>query len=377
VTTATATAWEHTTPAEGGLADAAREVASDPEAIVVLIPAHNEEDQIAAAIASLRAQERVPDLIVVCADNCTDATAERAAAAGAVVFETVANEHKKAGALNQALDIVLPELADTAAVLVMDADSFLVPTFVAAARRNLVEGVGGVGGVFTGRPGGAFVGMLQRNEYARYARDVARLKGKVLVLTGTATLFSVGTLRHVARARAEGTLPGEHAQVYDTRVLTEDNELTLALLHLGYRVLSPKECRLTTEVMESWGDLYRQRLRWKRGAIENLRDYGLTRLTFPYWARQLMTFLGIMVTAAYLFTIGWSLLVDHALHLHPLWAAVTGIFVLERVVTVRARGPLQMALAATLVVEMSFDLFLQAVHARAVWDALRRSERGW
>ena len=194
--------------------------------------------------------------------------------------------------LNQALEHLLPQLCDEDAVLVMNADSVLAPTFTREAARRLGEGVGGVGGVFTGRPGGGFVGMLQRNEYARYARDTARLKGKVLVLTGTATLFSARTLRRVVRARAEGLLPGGSAQVYNTSVLTEDNQLTLALLHLGYKVVSSKGCRLTTEVMESWRDLYRQELRWKRGAIENLRDYGLTRVTARYWGRQFFTLLG-------------------------------------------------------------------------------------
>lgn len=56
---------------------------------------------------------------------------------------------------------------------------------------------------------------------------------------------------------------------------------------------------------------------------------------------------------------------------------MTGIFVVERVVTVRARGPVQMALAATLLVEMGFDIFLQAVHLRAIWDALMNNERKW
>ena len=345
--------------------------------VIALIPAHNEERQIGDAVRSLQQQESPPDLIVVCADNCTDSTVDEAEAAGAQVFTTIGNVHKKAGALNQALDVLLPELRDEDAVLVMDADSILAPGFLVEARRHLRDGVGGVGGVFTGRGGGGYVGMLQRNEYARYARDVARLKGKVLVLTGTATLFSVRTLRHVVWARAEGLLPGNSAQVYDTNVLTEDNELTLALRHLGYEVISPKGCRLTTEVMESWRDLYRQRLRWKRGALENLRDYGLTRVTAPYWGRQLVTLLGIVVTLAYLFSLGLSLAIDGTIHLQPIWLAVTGIFVLERVVTVWARGPLQMALAATLLVEMSFDLFLQAVHAKAIWDTLLNNERRW
>jgi cellulose synthase/poly-beta-1,6-N-acetylglucosamine synthase-like glycosyltransferase len=350
---------------------------ADGRLIVALIPAHNEEEQIGEAIRSLHEQGSPPDVIVVCADNCTDGTAGAAMSAGADVFETVDNEDKKAGALNQALDVLLAELRDEDAVLVMDADSVLAATFLAEAMRRLREGVGGVGGVFTGRRGGGFVGMLQRNEYARYARDVARLKGKVLVLTGTATLFSVQTLRHVVAARAARLLPGGSARVYDTNVLTEDNELTLALRHLGYKVVSPKGCRLTTEVMESWRDLYRQRLRWKRGAFENLRHYGLTRVTLSYWGRQLLTFVGILVTAAYLLSLGWSLAVEGAIHLHPLWLALSGLFILERVVTVRARGPLQMALAATLVVEMTFDLFLQAVHAKAIWDAAVNSERRW
>jgi cellulose synthase/poly-beta-1,6-N-acetylglucosamine synthase-like glycosyltransferase len=358
-------------------ARAVRAISSPKPVTIALIPAHNEEEQIEAAIDSLRAQTEPPDLIVVCADNCSDGTAAVAEAAGALVFETVANRHKKAGALNQALDALRPELDGSDSVLVMDADSVLVPTFVAAARARLGARIGDVGGVFTGRSGGGFVGMLQRNEYARYARDVARLKGKVLVLTGTATLFSAGTLLAVAAARAEGVIPGGTNQVYDTKVLTEDNELTLALMHLGYGVISPRECRLTTEVMETWGDLYRQRLRWKRGALENLRDYGLTRTTFPYWFRQLFTLLGIAATAAYLGSLCLALAMDGSVHVHPLWLAVTAIFVVERIVTVRSRGPVQMLLAAVLVVEMTFDVFLQVVHARAIWDTLTHKERSW
>ena len=344
--------------------------------VVALIPAHDEEDSIAESLRHLHAQKSPPDLVIVCADNCTDRTGTRARAQGAHVFETEGNVHKKAGALNQALDRVLPELSDDDAILVMDADSFLDPTFVSEAQLHLRDGVGGVGGVFTGRTGGGYVGMLQRNEYARYARDVNRRKGKVLVLTGTATLFSVRTLRHVVTARAEGLLPGG-AQVYDTKVLTEDNELTLALRHLGYKVTSPMGARLTTEVMDSWGDLYRQRLRWKRGAIENLRDYGLTRVTLTYWLRQVFTFLGVLVTVAYLLSFAWSLSVEHTLQLKPVWLAVTAVFVIERIVTVRSRGPMQMALAAVLVVEMAFDVFLQGIHAKALWDALTNAERRW
>ncbi|HEY7049620.1 MAG TPA: glycosyltransferase family 2 protein [Jatrophihabitantaceae bacterium] len=355
--------------------------------VVAVIPAHNEEASIALALDSLVAQERRPDLVVVVGDNCTDGTAAVVNARGdAVMTASVANPHKKAGALNQALDRILPALEDDDAVLVMDADSALDPLFVAVAAHRLGTRtgrgrhgavIGGVGGTFRGGRGGGFVGLLQRNEYARYARDVRRLCGRVLVLTGTAALFRVGVLRAVIAARATGELPGGSAQVYDTHVLTEDNELTLALLHLGYAIISPRECLLETEVMTSWRALWAQRLRWKRGALENLVDYGWTPVTARYWGRQLVTHIGVLVTIVYLATVAWALLATGTVHLHPIWMAVTGVFVAERIVSVRERGPLQMLLASVLVVEMAFDVFLQGVQLRAFWDTVTRRERRW
>ena len=356
-------------------------------ALGALLPAHDEEATLPAALASLAAQTRRPDRVVVVADNCTDRTEDVARAAGAEVFRTVGNTHKKAGALNQVLAGLLPGLGDEDLVLVMDADSLLDPGFLAAARARLVRtgprhhrrrlGLGGVGGTFRGGPGGGLVGTFQRNEYARYARDVRRLQGKALVLTGTASVFPARVLREVQRARVAGVLPDRSGAgaIYDTHVLTEDNELSLALMHLGYRIVAPAECTLETEVMASWSDLARQRVRWKRGAIENLVDYGLTRVTGPYWGRQVLAALGLLATFLYLASLVWGL--ASGLTLHAFWLAASGVFVLERVVTVRRRGWRQMLLAAPLVVEMVYDLFLQLVQAQAFAQALLRHERRW
>jgi len=343
----------------------------------VVVPAHNESATIASTVESVLSQDRVPDEVVVVCDNCTDDTAEIARRYPVRVVETVGNTAKKAGALNQALPQVMAGLRDDDAVLVMDADSVLAQGFLAEAERRLLDAkVSAVGGTFTGQEGGGFVGMCQRNEYARYARDVTRRSGRVLVLTGTATVFAVGALRDVVRSRARGRLPGA-PEVYDTRVLTEDNELTLALLHLGHRIVSPRGCRLTTEVMPTWRTLAQQRLRWKRGALENLTDYGFTGITREYWLRQVLSFLGVLVTVAYLGALLWAVLVQRHLTFYPVWLAVTAIFVAERVVTVRSRGPAQMLVGAVLVVEMVYDVFLQAVQARAFIDAAVRRERKW
>lgn len=379
-------------PSAGGiapvdLASALLTLPAMPRCLVALLPAHNEEASVGIALNSLASQTRPPDLIVVVADNCTDATVDIVRASGqAIVFVTVDNTDKKAGALNQALQQILPALSGTDAVFVMDADSHIDRSFLQAAEAHLgarpgrgrhSSMIGGVGGTFRGGPGGGFVGMLQRNEYARYARDVRRLRGKVLVLTGTASLFRVDVLRQVIAARTSGALPGGAAQVYDTNVLTEDNELTLALLHLGYRILSPRECLLETEVMTTWRDLWNQRLRWKRGALENLVDYGITPITWRYWGRQLLTHIGVLVTAVYLATVAYSFLASGTLHLHPIWLAVTVVFIAERVLSVRDRGPLQMVVASLLVVEMAFDFFLQATQAAAFWATVRQSEKSW
>lgn len=344
--------------------------------VVVLVPAHNEQNCIAGTLRSLKQQTRRPDRVIVVADNCTDDTATIALECGAEVFTTVANSRKKAGALNQVLESLLPTLAGDDAVLVMDADSELDARWVESAQSRLDDGYSACGGVFTGRDGGGFVAMFQRNEYARYRRDVGRRNGKTLVLTGTATLFKVSVLKDVIEARGSGKLPGQ-PHVYDVKVLTEDNELTLALLHLGHKIIAPAECHLTTEVMETWGDLHRQRLRWKRGALENLFDYGLTRHTAQYWGRQVMSALGLFVTFAFLSTLVGSVLLTGTVHLHPLWLAVTVIFAVEQAVTVRDRGWKMVLLGALLIVEMPYDFFLQAAQARALWAALRKSEGRW
>lgn len=363
--------------------------------IVALLPAHDEEAGIGAALDSLRDQTRPPDVVVVVADNCSDATAAVARACGARVLETRGNRHRKAGALNQALELLLGGCEDAAAravadgpfaglegdslaVLVMDADCALDPRFVEVAVDALRDpGLGGVGGTFRGGPGGSLVGTFQRNEYARYERDVHRLRGRALVLTGTASLFPLAVLQEVRAARAAGRLPdhGGEGCVYDVHVLTEDNELSLALQHLGHRILAPAGCTLVTEVMPTWRALARQRLRWKRGALENLVDYGWTPVTRRYWARQLLSLLGVFATTTYLATVVYGLVVG--VHLHPFWIAVTGIFALERVVTVRSRGPAQMLLASTVLVEMTFDVFLQAVQARAFVQALASTDEEW
>jgi cellulose synthase/poly-beta-1,6-N-acetylglucosamine synthase-like glycosyltransferase len=344
--------------------------------LVVLLPAHNEERDIGTALEALTSQTRMLDEVIVIADNCTDDTARIAVEHGATVMKTSGNAHRKAAALNYALELILPRLTDTDAVLVQDADSYLDPRFVEVTMKNLDEGQYVPGGNFRAREGGGPCGCFQRNEYARYARDNARKRGRVLCITGVGTMFTVRALRAVATAIGDGTLPDARGgYCYSYATLTEDNWMTLALKHLGFRFISPEDATMSTEPMLTWRDLGRQRLRWKRGAFEDLLSYGLTRHTLKGWGLFVVSVIGVFVTLIYIAT----LVASPWLGFHPkLWfVSLMILFGIERAATVRSRGTQTQLLAATLFPEWFYDLFLQGVQIRALAAAVWRTKKHW
>lgn len=349
-----------------------------PVTITVLIPAHNEEACIGETIRSLQGQSRSPERILVVADNCTDRTADLAREAGVEVFATHGNTKKKAGALNQALEQVLPAQGDNDLVLVMDADTTLDDGFLEVAVRRMSDdrALMAVGGLFYGEEGKGLLGQFQRNEYTRYAREMRRRRGRVFVLTGTASLFRASGLRTVADSRG-GLLPGVHGDVYDTLALTEDNELTLALKTLGGLMVSPGECTVVTEVMPTWQALWAQRLRWQRGALENLGEYGVLPQTFRYWAQQLGIGYGVIALSSYLVLI---LLMTFSLDSwiwFPFWLGLGLIFSVERIVSVWRGGRRARILSAALFPELVYAMFLNVVYVKGVLDISMGHQARW
>jgi poly-beta-1,6-N-acetyl-D-glucosamine synthase len=353
-----------------------------PGVVIVLIPAHNEEALIGEALESLAAQTRIADEVIVIADNCTDQTFPIARAHEAVAAASFGNGDKKAGALNQTLARVLPQFSDNDAVLIMDADTSLSQNFISAATRALrkPEGdgarVGAVGGIFLGYPLNGFLAHLQNNEYVRYAREIGRRKGRADVLTGTASLFSVRALRDVLRARESGDVPPSTG-VCDVKALTEDNELTLALKHLGYRCVSPRECTVGTELMPSAGRLFHQRLRWQRGALENLLVYGLTRTTLPYILRQMMIYMAVAFVPFFVTTFAYQWATTRTIPWSWFWLAVTSFVAFERVWSVKRGGWRAVLLAAAIVPEVLYDLVLHAVYIKSLTDVATHARETW
>lgn len=121
-----------------------RSVLRDPSSrLIVLVPAHDEERLVARTVSSLRAQDYPAELVrvVVIADNCTDATAELAAAAGARVLVRTDPDHRGKGqALRWALDSLVGEGEQFDAAVVVDADSIVHPGFLTALASELQAG---------------------------------------------------------------------------------------------------------------------------------------------------------------------------------------------------------------------------------------------
>lgn len=216
---------------------------------------------------------------------------------------------------------------------------------------------------------------LQRNEYLRYAHELQRRKGRAEVISGTAGLFAVAVLREVAEQRGT-TLPAT-GYVYNNTAWTEDNELTTAVKHLGYRCSSPKECRVYTELMPTARALYYQRLRWQRGALDTLRAYGITATTAPYFLRQTLIHIGIFFVPFFIAVVTISTVTTGHFPWSWTWFMLSSIVMVERIWTVRTGGARSIALAALVVPEIIYDFFLHIVFMRALVDSLTGSGGHW
>lgn len=216
----------------------------DRARLVVLVPAHDQEDALPGTLRALRRQTVRPSAVTVVADRCTDGTAAVARSFGARVLPTRDDADRRAGALHQALAALA--VAPPEYVLVLDADTRIAQTFVETALAHLDSdpALGAVSGVVHGDAPHGPVRRCEADEDARYASAIATT-GRVGAVTGTAAMFRYRALADVADHRGGG-LPGSSGDVDDRR--TERAALTLALRARGWRLVAPSGCRCSTEL---------------------------------------------------------------------------------------------------------------------------------
>ena len=107
--------------------------------------------------------------------------------------------------------------------------------------------------------------------------------------------------------------------------------------------------------MPTLAKLWHQRLRWQRGALENLRDYGWTRVTARYFAQQFLMGFGALSFLVYLTYMVTRTKLYGRPGFSPFWTAIGLVFVVEKTVSGRRTGPRAVLLAALMVPEMLYE----------------------
>lgn len=247
--------------------------------ITVIIPAHNEGKWLPATIESVLAQTRPADRILVYPNGCTDDTWDVAARYPVEVMGSHHSQGRKAGALNRALDYLLPTMNDHDLVMCMDGDTEVHPDLLRNAEAHMAADptLGAVSSNHLITPTNRLIQLLQMMEYERDRRFIGRRKGNYGCMTGMAAVYRVAALRQVHR---------RYGSVYDPRNWTEDWKLTIALKHLRWRMIRPQDCLATTVPVTTIKGLYIQRERWARGYLQTLMQFGFTRWTAIPWLKQ-------------------------------------------------------------------------------------------
>jgi cellulose synthase/poly-beta-1,6-N-acetylglucosamine synthase-like glycosyltransferase/peptidoglycan/xylan/chitin deacetylase (PgdA/CDA1 family) len=226
--------------------------------VSIIVPAYNEGKVITTTLRSLLATTYKNFEIIVVDDGSTDDTA--------AVVAALAEKHPRIrlisqtnGGKSKAANHALAE-ARGEIVVAVDADTIVAPEAIskmvahfAAKQVTAVCGniaVGNVNGVFT---------AFQAIEYVtsqNFDRRAYSVLNCISVVPG-----ALGAWRREAVIAAGG---------YSEETLTEDADLTLAILRRGGRVVYEPEAHGMTEAPESLGALLKQRFRWTYGTYQCL-----------------------------------------------------------------------------------------------------------
>ena len=235
----------------------------------VLICARNEQTVICDLIDSLHAQTYPQDKlkIFVMADNCTDTTACVARGAGATVYERFDTAHVGKG---YALDALLRNIARDEpegfdGYFVFDADNLLRPDYVERMNETFSDGNDIITSYRNSKnygdnwiSAGYGLWFLRESKYLTHART---LLGTSCAVSGTGFLFS----RRVLEEQDGG---------WPFHLLIEDIEFSVSHILDGYKIALCPEAELFDEQPVTFRQSWRQRMRWSKGYLQVVRQYG-------------------------------------------------------------------------------------------------------
>ena len=232
----------------------------------VIVPAHNEAAVIADVVASLRKLDWPAEgfRILVVADNCTDATAELARAAGAEVLE---RHDLKLRGKGHALDFAFKASQAHGwayAVVVVDADSRVSPNLLEACAARIDNGAK----------------AIQAHYDVLNAHDSWRTRLMAIALAAFHRLRSRARERMQVSCGIRGngwciTHRLLHQVPYKAFSLTEDLEYGIELGLAGYRVHYVDEAQVAGMMVSEEHAARTQRRRWEDGRFQLIRSQTL------------------------------------------------------------------------------------------------------
>ncbi len=224
--------------------------------LAILIPAHDESAGIGRTLASVLPQLQPGDRVVVVADNCTDGTAELAAAAGVEVIQR--NDETRRGK-GYALDFGVRHLQidPPAMVMILDADCTLAAGSVEAlatvtsATRRPAQALD----LMRAGPGAGI--RLQTAEFAWIVKNQVRPLGFLSLglpcqLMGTGMMLPWELLR---------TLP------LATGHLVEDMQMGIDCARAGRSPMFCPDAVVLSEFPVTRAGVQSQRARWEHGHL--------------------------------------------------------------------------------------------------------------
>ena len=226
--------------------------------VTILVPAFNEEKNIERCLKSLKNLDYPKNKfkIIVVNDGSTDRTAEIVKK-----FKEVKLLNKKNGGKASALNYGM-KFVNTELVACMDADSF--------ATRNYLKKVVGyfkypkVAAVTSAIKIKKISTISSKIQWVEYLISVVFRKLFAIldcqfVVPGAGGTYRATTLKEVGK--------------FDSESLTEDMEMALRLQTKGYKIENCLNGYVYTECPKSFKDLFKQRMRWYRGYLENFKKY--------------------------------------------------------------------------------------------------------
>ncbi len=356
--------------------------------VSVIIPAYNEARVIVASVTRVLASDYPALELIIADDGSADATS-------ALVAEHFGNDPRvklltmpnggKASAINRALEHASGEI-----IISLDADTlFLADTIRRLERWFADPKIGAVAG--NARVGNQ-VNLATRWQAIEYvtAQNVER-RALDAMRAITVVPGAVGAWRRAALDAVGG---------YPEDTLAEDQDLTIAIQRLGWRVAYDVEAVALTEAPETFKALGKQRFRWSFGTLQCLwkhrsvlregRPRGLAWFGMPQaWLFQIIfaaispvidLALGISVVATSLriYQHGWAQTQSDSLRMLTYWAVFVGIDLLAGWIAYRL-DPVRQRFPALLMVMQRFYYrqIMYGIVLRSISAALRGRHVGW